>query len=142
MTSYQLSWRSHSSVDVLTASVFNFFLSFFIRINCLTVLSSLKFIELSQVVVCAWDCRRLCFLIIERIRWKLLSSLDPSPTSCETYENNMLVASTTIIVSNVFYVCFSIRPLRNDCTLKIQNITFNKPKRLIIDYNVYNAVVL
>lgn len=83
---YQLSWRLHiSSLDVSTVSVFDLIFSFFIRINCLTVFSSLKFTDVSQLVVSVRDCLRLRFLIIERIRWKLLSSLDSSPTSCKLY---------------------------------------------------------
>lgn len=94
--SYQLGWRSHDSSFVsLTVSIFSFFFSFFIRINCLTVFSSLKFTEVSQLEVSVRDCRRLRFLIIDRIRSKLLSSLEPSPTSCK--------AKTLIILKYLNY---------------------------------------
>lgn len=81
--SYQLCWCSHtSSFEVSTVSVFDTFFSFLIRISCLTVFSSLKLTEVSQLtVVSNCDCRRLRFLIMDLIRWKLLSSLEPSPTS-------------------------------------------------------------
>lgn len=90
LLSHQLCGRSIlSSLDGSIVSVFDFVFSLLIRISCLTVLSSLKLTDVLQLVVSIRDCRRFRFLMIDRIRWKLLSSLDPSPTSCKAH-NDMI----------------------------------------------------